>query len=62
MMYSTMKIQNHVNNRTSDKLKEKYKELDRGIELTNKTLKEIEEKLRDIKNRYDLDKNHSLGV
>ena len=62
MIYSTMKMQNHVNNRASDTLKEKYKELDRGIELTNKTLKEIEEKLKDIKNRYGLDKNYSLGV
>lgn len=57
-----MKKQNRVNTRTSDKLKEKYKELDRGIDLTNKTLKEIEEKLRDIKNRYDLDHNCPLGV
>ena len=57
-----MKLQNRVNTRTSDTLKEKYKELDRGIELTNKTLKEIEEKLRDIKNRYDLDHNYHLGV
>ena len=57
-----MKMQNRVNTRTSDTLKEKYKELDRGIELTNKTLKEIEEKLKDIKNRYGLDKNYSLGV
>lgn len=57
-----MKKQNRVNTRTSDTLKEKYKELDRGIELTNKTLKEIEEKLKDIKNRYDLDHNYPLGV
>jgi hypothetical protein len=57
-----MKLQNRVNTRTSDTLKEKYKELDRGIDLTNKTLKEIEEKLRDIKNRYDLDHNYHLGV
>lgn len=57
-----MKRQDRINTRNSDTMKEKYKELDRGIELTNKTLKEIEEKLRDIKNRYDLDKNHSLGV
>lgn len=57
-----MKMQNRVNTRTSDTLKEKYKELDRGIELTNKTLKEIEEKLKDIKNRYDLDHNYPLGV
>lgn len=57
-----MKRQDRINTRNSDIMKEKYKELDRGIELTNKTLKEIEEKLRDIKNRYDLDKNHSLGV
>lgn len=57
-----MKRQDRINTRNSDTMKEKYKELDRGIELTNKTLKEIEEKLRDIKNRYDLDKNHSLGI
>ena len=57
-----MKKQNRVNTRTSDTLKEKYKEIDRGIELTNKTLKEIEEKLKAIKNRYDLDHNCPLGV
>lgn len=57
-----MKRQDRINTRNSDTMKEKYKELDRGIELTNKNLKEIEEKLRDIKNRYDLDHNHSLGV
>lgn len=57
-----MKRQDRINTRNSDTMKEKYKELDRGIELTNKNLKEIEEKLRDIKNRYDLDHNYSLGV
>lgn len=57
-----MKRQDRINTRNSDTMKEKYKELDRGIELTNKTLKEIEEKLKDIKNRYDLDHNYSLGV
>lgn len=62
MRYNIMKRQDRINTRNSDTMKEKYKELDRGIELTNKTLKEIEEKLRDIKNRYDLDKNHSLGI